>query len=166
MSKLKYYPNEVNADRYIGIKLPFNKSTKVKSEEDAYNEPSKTSVGLFTSSKTTEEQALSNLKNLLLTRKGERVYLPEYGTPLRDFVFEQNVAENRFNLQEDLREAIALWLPYITFDLEVVAGSYTTPGDPLHGVIIDITFSVVESDANRRIRVFAASSTDIEFEGL
>lgn len=166
MGNLKYYPNEVNADRYIGIKLPFNKPTKVKTEQDVYDAPSRTSVGLFTSSTTTEEQSLSNLKNLLLTRKGERVYLPEYGTPLRDFVFEQNVAENRFNLQEDLREAIALWLPYISFDLEVTAGSYTTPGDPMHGVIIDITFSVVESNANRRIRVFASSTTDIEFEGL
>ena len=35
---------------------------------------------IFSSTFTTEEQALSNLKNLLLTRKGERPFQPLFGT--------------------------------------------------------------------------------------
>ena len=43
---------------------------------------------IFKSSYTTEEQTLSNLKNLLLTRKGERPFQPEFGTEIYSLLFE------------------------------------------------------------------------------
>jgi hypothetical protein len=42
---------------------------------------------LFKLSYTTEEQALSNLKNLLLTRKGERPFQPLFGTNIYSILF-------------------------------------------------------------------------------
>ena len=47
-----YNPIDFKADVAVGVKLPFGKPN-----------------GLFTQSYTTEEQAVSNLKNLLLTEK-------------------------------------------------------------------------------------------------
>ena len=47
-----YNPIDFNNDVAVGVKLPFGKPN-----------------GLFSQSYTTEEQAVSNLKNLLLTRK-------------------------------------------------------------------------------------------------
>jgi hypothetical protein len=57
----------------LGITLPFNGP-----------------FGLFTSTYTTQQQALSNLKNLLLTAKGERVNQPKFGTDLIRLLFEPN----------------------------------------------------------------------------
>ena len=57
-----YNPIDFQKDVAVGVKLPFGKPN-----------------GLFAQSYTTEEQATSNLKNLLLTRKGERPFQPEFG---------------------------------------------------------------------------------------
>ena len=39
-------------------------------------------------SDTTEEEVRSNLIHLLLTRKGYRYYLPDFGTRLYEYIFE------------------------------------------------------------------------------
>ena len=57
-----YSPIDLEPDIAVGITLPFGKDK-----------------GLFSLSYTTEEQSISNLKNLLLTRKGERLFQPEFG---------------------------------------------------------------------------------------
>ena len=63
-----------NPDVAVGITLPFTQ----------------TNGRLFNLSYSTEEQALSNLKNLILTRQGERIMQPLFGTNLQDSLFEQN----------------------------------------------------------------------------
>ena len=39
----------------------------------------------------TKDQVKSNIKNLLLTKKGERIIQPEFGSGLQSLLFEQNV---------------------------------------------------------------------------
>ena len=46
-------------------------------------------VGFFPRAKTVKEQAFSNIKNLLLTQKGERVGQPNFGSNLPSLLFEQ-----------------------------------------------------------------------------
>ncbi len=58
----------------IGISIPFTN----------------TDGGLFPITFTTRDQAISNLKNLLLTREGERLFLPTFGTNIQDVLFEPN----------------------------------------------------------------------------
>ena len=65
--------NDLNPDIFIGLKLPFNRDKS----------------GLFGRTQTTLEQAGSNIKNLLLTAKGERVMQPNFGSRLRELLFEQ-----------------------------------------------------------------------------
>ena len=47
--------------------------------------------GTWTPSYTIKEQAKTNILNVLLTEKGERVYMPEFGVGLKQVLFENNV---------------------------------------------------------------------------
>jgi phage baseplate assembly protein W len=71
---------------------------------------------LFKLSYTTEEQALSNLKNLLLTRKGERPFQPLFGTNIYSILFEQLSLDTSTVLKNSLEDDIRFWLPYIIID--------------------------------------------------
>ena len=68
---------------------------------------------LFTRSFTTDDQAVSNLKNLLLTRKGERYNLPTFGSSLLNLIFEPNTDQLIQAIQDTIKEAVSFWLPYI-----------------------------------------------------
>ena len=71
---------------------------------------------IFKSSYTTEEQTLSNLKNLLLTRKGERPLQPEFGTEIYSLLFENLSIDVEGTLEDSLRSDIKYWLPYVLID--------------------------------------------------
>jgi|TARA_Y100000310_G_scaffold174219_1_gene174305 phage baseplate assembly protein W len=77
--------------------------------------------GFFPGHSTTLSQAGSNLRNLLLTNKGERVGQPTFGADLLLVLFEP-MSENLLDrLEESIKEAIANWLPYISVNkLEVI----------------------------------------------
>ena len=57
----------------IGVKIPITMGT----------------TGFFNQTFTSLEEAKSNLLNLLLTRKGERVYHPTFGTEIYGLLFSQ-----------------------------------------------------------------------------
>ena len=59
-----------NSDIAIGLSLPFNGDDN----------------GLFNLNFLSIDQAISNVKNLLLTRKGERINHPQFGTNLQDYL--------------------------------------------------------------------------------
>ena len=68
--------------------------------------------GFFNKTKTILEQARSNVRNVLLTAKGERPMQPDLGSNLRNIIFDQvgNVEES---IEEEIREVIGTQLPYI-----------------------------------------------------
>jgi hypothetical protein len=55
----------------------------------------------------------SSLKMLLLTAKGERVMLPEYGTSLRQIIFQQNVQGIESLVHQEIVDAITKWEPRV-----------------------------------------------------
>ena len=69
--------------------------------------------GYFAQSFRTFDQVRSNLKNLLLTKKGERILQPEFGSGLHDLLF--NPATDKFeeDLESTINGAVAQWLPYV-----------------------------------------------------
>jgi phage baseplate assembly protein W len=89
--------NDLNPDIFIGLRLPFGR----------------TKSGLFGRTQTTLEQAGSNIKNLLLTAKGERVMQPDFGSRLRELLFEQYTEDLSSRIENEIQEAISTWLPYI-----------------------------------------------------
>lgn len=62
----------------------------------------------------------SSLKMLLLTVKGERIMLPNYGTNLRRILFEMNLASVETLVQQEISQAVAQFEPRVSLQgLEV-----------------------------------------------
>ncbi len=69
-------------------------------------------VGKFLDLSDTErEEIRSNLIHLLLTRKGTRYYLPDFGTRLYEFIFEPNDAVTWGQIEDEIRTAVKLYIP-------------------------------------------------------
>ena len=139
-------PIDSEKDVAIGVKLPF--STK--------------QGGLFELSYTTEDQAISNLKSLLLTKKGERPMRPNFGTGIWQRLFEKKGPEFNILLEKDLRQDIGFWLPYIILD-KLIVEDYNEVITSMqeHGSSITIQFRVTEQGANRTITLNVDSSSTL-----
>ena len=72
--------------------------------------------GYFEQAYTSFEQAKSNLKNLLLTKRGERVMQPEFGTGLESLLFEPMDDSFEGKLTEVITQTVNYWLPYINIE--------------------------------------------------
>ena len=124
----KYHPLDLQKNIGVGIPLPLG------------------GTPIFATTFTTEEQALSNLKNLLLTRKGERPFQPLFGTDVPSFLFE-NITKNLLdNLKAGLQKDIEFWLPYINIK-EIIVDDLSNE----NRINISFSFSVGESGANQII---------------
>jgi phage baseplate assembly protein W len=132
----RYNPVDFKKDVAIGIVLPFGKIN-----------------GLFKQSYTTEEQSISNLKNLLLTRKGERPFQPEFGSDIYSLMFEPIESGFDDSLQTSLRNDIKYWLPYIVIN-DIIVDSVPDR----NYVSISLTFKVTLDGANQQIILFLDSA--------
>ena len=101
---------------------------------------------MFKLSYTTEEQAISNLKNLLLTRKGERPFQPLFGTDIYSLLFEQMDLGTSNKLKETLTNDIRFWLPYIIINELTV-----NQEDDYNRINITLSVQVTENGANTPI---------------
>ena len=90
---------EIDLDprKYIGLSFPLRRD----------------SLNNFAMTRTSLQQSKHNLRNLLLTYPGERVGQPEFGSRLRDLCFEPSDNNLPAKIEEEVRRAIELWLPYI-----------------------------------------------------
>jgi phage baseplate assembly protein W len=62
------------------------------------------------------EQLKSNVKNLLLTNKGERLGLPTFGCGLQSLLFEPNDEELEEKIYNTIENAVNYWLPQLLID--------------------------------------------------
>jgi phage baseplate assembly protein W len=69
-------------------------------------------LGLFRTQKGIG-QVKSDLLVLLLTEPGERVMLPEFGTPLKKFLFEPSTSSLVDSVKETIANSIKMWEPRI-----------------------------------------------------
>ncbi len=146
----QYQPINTMPDKGIGITLPFNKGANSRSTALSGYDTSTGGKGVFNQSYSTEQQAISNLKNLLLTMKGERYMQPTFGTSIMNLVFEQNVDDLSDTIESELTDSINFWLPYIVIqniDILQIQDSYS--------ILIRLYFSVTEAGANQVINILA-----------
>ncbi len=88
---------------------------------------------------TTADQAHTNLKNLVLTNKGERIMLPTFGCDIKKMVFEQEPEEK---IIENIETAIEIWLPYINvIDIIVERDSIDE-----HQINISLNYNVLQDE--------------------
>jgi phage baseplate assembly protein W len=88
------------ATRILGVTLP------VRLGSNGYFE---TTTDLLT-------QIRSNLKNLLLTRKGERVMQPDYGCDIYKVIFEQMTDDGLADVRASIETAVQTWMPFLQVD--------------------------------------------------
>ena len=161
----QYQPINETPDVAVGILLPMDKSSAAYSTELIaisgsalapgyhYDSGKKGGSSVFAQSYSTEEQAISNLKNLLLTFKGERFMQPDFGTHIRESVFKQNTREMADYLKETLTADIARWLPYIVVNDIIIIRHIDA-----HTIDIQVNFRVGLTGANLTINIMATEN--------
>ena len=104
-----------NGTRY-GINFPFRDSTR----------------GDYLQLTELEAQQIKgDLVHLLLTRKGTRYYLPDFGTRLYEFLFEPFDGLTFDAIESDIRDAVSLYMPNLLLNNISI-----TPADPMEEVDI------------------------------
>ena len=144
--EVKYIDTDkLNKDVAIGIQLPFSNS----------------SDRLFTLSYSTQQQTLSNLRNLVLTRKGERIMQPRFGTDLYDSLFE-NITESLIsNIKLSISDAVNYWMPYVNLDeitVLAVEARDRKSNKSEHGITISLTVSVNGARINQPVSFLITSN--------
>ena len=139
--------NEIqnNLDVAIGVKFPFD------------------GPGIFRKTFTTDDQALTNIKSLLLTRKGERYEQPNFGTDLLNVLFEPITDGLKSFIEETISDSINFWVPYIQISsIDIV----TFEDDPLmiHQIKISLTFIVTNTNSEQTITIFASEDGIVRIE--
>ena len=69
--------------------------------------------GFFSTSKTTIESIKNNIRLLLQTQKGERMFQPNLGMGIRRFLFEQITEDTQVQIENDIVDTFATWLPFV-----------------------------------------------------
>tara|TARA_B100000282_G_scaffold217639_1_gene161320 strand:+ start:116 stop:559 length:444 start_codon:yes stop_codon:yes gene_type:complete len=114
-------------DVFIGINLPFKKSEG--------------SEGYFLSTTTTIDAVKNNVKLLLSTDKGERIFQPNLGIGLRRFLFEPITGETTLAIQNEIIDTFNFWLPFITIkdiQVETTSADGTNPNQISINVIFNL----------------------------
>jgi uncharacterized protein len=100
-------------DVYVGIEFPLDHNLN----------------GFFRQTKTIQQQVKSNIKNLLLTSKGERVFQPDFGCDLKNIIFEQIDIQSLDNVDESIRVALDTWLPYVNINDLIIVQNESNPNE-------------------------------------
>jgi phage baseplate assembly protein W len=112
---------DLDVDTYIGIGFPLNHGMK----------------GFFNRTQTALKQTKSNIKNLLLTKKGERLGNPLFGSDLFAVLFDLEGDVNS-RVEEAVRSSIKQWLPFV--EVNSVQPKFSDAGDSV--VNIKIIFGI------------------------
>jgi phage baseplate assembly protein W len=60
---------------------------------------------------TPEREVRANLIHLLLTKKGSRYFLPDFGTRIYEYIFDQNDMVTFNLIEEEIREGVKRYIP-------------------------------------------------------
>ena len=86
------------------------------------------------------QEIKADLIHLLLTRKGTRYYLPEFGTRLYEFLFEPFDGLTFSAIESDIRDAVSMFMPNLLLNNITI-----TPADPQEEVDIATGQNVIGS---------------------
>ena len=70
----------------------------------------------FNQSFITADQIKSNIKNLLLTKRFERLMQPEFGSGIQELLFNMNDELFADNLENTIVDTLSKWLPFVNVE--------------------------------------------------
>jgi len=69
--------------------------------------------GYFKTTKTTVDSIKNNIKLLLQTHRGERVFQPNLGMELRSLIFEPLTEDITIQIENNIVDVFSRWLPFV-----------------------------------------------------
>ena len=119
-------------NRFINIDFPFKDSPN----------------GFYFKLKDNDKEAIrADLLHLLLTNKGERLYLPDFGSDLRKYIFEPNDNITHEDIRNNLNETIKRYIP------NLVVNDISFRNDEIQElIIVELKYTVTDG-------TFASSDT-------
>lgn len=114
------------AKKFINIHYPFKDSSK----------------GFFLELNDNDNDAIkSDLLHIILTRKGQRLYKPDFGTDLLKFIFEPEDGMTLTAIKSEITEEVRKYLPQLRIDNVTIEEST----DDEHAAILTINFTITDS---------------------
>lgn len=74
-----------------------------------------------------EREVRANLVHLLLTRRGSRYYLPDFGTRLYEYIFDQNDVVTFGAIEDEIRESVKKFIPNLDINSINVTSAENDP---------------------------------------
>jgi len=118
----------------IGVSFPFQDST-----EGDY----------LKLTKSASEEVKSNFVHLLMTMKGERYFLPQFGTNLRQYLFDPQSTENDDDIRKEITDAATEFMPNIkikTINITHYGDDIELPENKKYRIVISIDYRVVSGN--------------------
>ena len=115
----------------------------------------------------TSEEIRSNLIHLLLTRKGSRYFLPDFGTKLYEYIFEPLDGPTFRNIESEIRDSVTKYMPQLQLtNISITAltgeeaqATPTTAGNVLNPQLAIPNQDVAEYTA--KVRIDYSISNDV-----
>tara|TARA_R110000824_G_scaffold57118_3_gene155650 strand:+ start:1939 stop:2406 length:468 start_codon:yes stop_codon:yes gene_type:complete len=111
---------------------------------------------------STESEVRTNLIHLILTLKGSRYFLPDFGTNLLKYIYEPLDGATKTNIDKEIRNAVKKFMPGLVINevsiksAEDIREEEKTQSEPNDPSLVDNSFGFV-GDAEReytlRIRI-------------
>ena len=113
------------ANRSINIEFPFKDSKK----------------GFFLELNTVDAKAIkADLLHLILINKGERLYLPDFGTNLRKHLFNPKDGITESEIRREIEEAVEKFIPNLKITDLLIEDAPETP----YGVVVRLEYVITE----------------------
>jgi phage baseplate assembly protein W len=111
--------------KYININYPFKDSNK----------------GFFLDLTSDDNAAIkADLMHLILTVKGQRLYLPDFGTDLLKFIFEPNDTLTLSGIKEEITTVVKKYLP----KLQIKEISVVQSPDSEYAAVVRIDYTITD----------------------
>jgi phage baseplate assembly protein W len=124
-------PLDLQKNIAIGVSLPFNGAS-----------------GPFNKTYSTRDQIKSNLVNLLLTNKGERVFNPEFGADLKTVLFE-GITEDLIPIIQNLVTSnVNIFVPEVQVNNISIVPNYDN-----NSIFITVNYSLTVSGTSDQVTV-------------
>ena len=95
-------------------------------------------MGYFATTKTTIDAIKNDIRLLLMTQRGERLFQPFLGMNIRRFLFEQITDDTGIEIENDIVDTFQTWLPFVELrDIDVDLGDQNK-----NQIKINITFNI------------------------
>jgi uncharacterized protein len=114
------------SSKYINIDYPFKNSPD----------------GFFLNLNANDQKGIkADLMHLLLTRKGQRLYNPDFGTDLLKYIFEPNDNKTLADITESVKTTVKKYLPNLTITNLTV----TPSNDSDYAAVITLEYTITDN---------------------